>query len=48
MLILQAYYHFKLDLQKVDQHTAGWWLIHGTKHRKDYQLESLELSYRIS
>ena len=32
---LQTYYHFKLDFQKVDQHTGGKWLIHGTKHRKD-------------
>ena len=28
-------YHFKLDFQKVDQHTRGEWLIHGTKRRKD-------------
>ena len=26
---LQNYYHFKLDFQKVDQHTGGKWLIHG-------------------
>ena len=26
---LQTYY-FKLDFQKVDQHTGGKWLIHGT------------------
>ena len=32
---LQIDYHFKLDFQKVDQHTAGKWLIHGTKHHKD-------------
>ena len=31
---LQTYYHFKLDFQKVDQHTGGKWLIHGTKRRK--------------
>ena len=24
---LQPYYHFKLDFQKVDQHTGGKWLI---------------------
>ena len=24
---LQTYYHFKLDFQKVDQHTGGKWLI---------------------
>ena len=45
---LQTYYHFKLDFQKVDQHTGGKWLIHGTKHRKDNQLRSLELPCRIS
>ena len=39
---LQTYYHFKLDFQKVDQHTGGKWLIHGTKSRKDNQLQSLE------
>ena len=44
---LQAY-HFKLDLQKVDQHTWGKWLTHGTKRRKDNQLQSLELPCRIS
>ena len=35
----QTYYHFKLDFQKVDQHT---------KRRKDNQLQSLELPCRIS
>ena len=45
---LQTYYHFKIDFQKVDQHTRGKWLIHGTKHRKDNQLQSLELPCRIS
>ena len=45
---LQAYYHFKLDFQKVDQHTGGKWLIHGTKRRKDNPLQSLELPCRIS
>ena len=29
---------FKLDFQKVDQHTGGKGLIHGTKHGKDNQL----------
>ena len=38
---LQTYYHFKLDFQKVDQDTGGKWLIHGTKRRKDNQLQSL-------
>ena len=36
---LQTYNHFKLDLKK--------WLIHGTKRRKDNQLQSLELPGRI-
>ena len=45
---LQTYYHFKLDFQKVVQHTGGKWLIHGTKCRKDNQLQCLELSCRIS
>ena len=43
---LQTHYHFKLDFQKVDQHTGGRWLIHGTKHHKDNQLQSQELSCR--
>ena len=45
---LQTYYHFKLDFQKVDQPTGGKWLIHGTKCRKDKQLQSIELPWRIS
>ena len=44
---LQTYYHFKLDFQKMDQHTGGKWLIHGTKRRKDNQLQSLELNIRL-
>ena len=35
---LQTHYHFKLDFQKVDQHTEGKWLIHGAKHYKGNQL----------
>ena len=35
-------------LQKVDQHTGGKWLIYGTKHHKDNQLQSLELPSRTS
>ena len=45
---LQTYYHLNLDIQKVDQHTGGKWLIHGNKRRKDNQLQSLELPCRIS
>ena len=40
----QTYYHFKID----HQHAEGKWLIHGTKHRKDNHLQSLELPCRIS
>ena len=29
---LQTHYHLKRDFQKVDQHTGGKGLIHGTKH----------------
>ena len=45
---LQTHYRLKLDFQKVEQHTRGRWLIHGTKHHKDHQLQSLELPCRIS
>ena len=45
---LQTYYHFILDFPKLDQHTGGKWLIHAAKHRKDNQLQSLELPCRIS
>ena len=45
---LQTYDHFKLDFQKVDQHTGDKWLIHGTTRRKDNQLQSMEFPCRIS
>ena len=45
---LQTYYNFKLDFQKVDQHTGGKWLIRGTKRHKDNQLQNLELPCRMS
>ena len=45
---LQTRYHFKLDFQKVGQHTGGKCLIHGTEHCKDNQLQSLELPCRMS
>ena len=47
MTNLQTYYHLKLDFQKVDQHTGGEWLIHGTKRRKDNQLQSHGSMLRI-
>ena len=48
MSILQTHYHFKLDFQKVDQRKGGKWLIHGTKHHTNNQLQSLDLPCRIS
>ena len=45
---LQTYNNFKLDFQKMEQHTGGKWLIHGTKCRKDNQFQRLELPCRVS
>ena len=45
---LKTYCHFKLDFQKVEQHTGGKGLINGTKRRKDNQLQNLKLPSRIS
>ena len=45
---LQTHYNFKLDFEKVEQHTGGSWLIHGTKRHKNNQLQILELPCRIS
>ena len=38
----------KVDLQKVDQHAGGKWLIHDTKRHMDNQVQSLKLPCRIS
>ena len=38
----------KFDVQQVDQHAGGKWLIHSTKRHKDNQLQSLKLHCRIS
>ena len=40
---LQTYYHFKQEFKKMDHHTGGHWLIWGTKHSKDNQLQSLDI-----
>ena len=45
---LQPNCSLKIDFQKVDRHAGGKWLIHDTKRRKDNQLQSLKLPYRIS
>ena len=44
---LQPNCRLKIDLQKVDQHAGGKWLIHDTKRPKDNQLQSLKLPCRI-
>ena len=36
---LQTNCCLKLDFQKVYQYTGDQWLIHGTRHRKDNQLQ---------
>ena len=38
---LKTQLSFKTNFQKVDQHTGGKRLIHGTKTHKDNQLQSL-------
>ena len=48
MTNLQPNCCLKIDFQKVDQHARGKWLIYDTKLRKDNQLQSLKLHYRIS
>ena len=45
---LRTNYCLKLDFPKVDQHTGGKWLIQGSKHRMDNQLQNLELPCGIS
>ena len=37
-----------LDFQNIDQDAGGKWLIQGTKHRNDNQLQSLEIPRKIS
>ena len=45
---LQPHCDFKLDFQKVDQHTIGQWLIHCTKHHKEIKMQSPELRAETS
>ena len=45
---LQTHSPFKLDFQKVYQHSGDKCLIPGTKHHKDNQLKILELPCSIS
>ena len=47
MSTLQNYYHFEINFQNVDQYTGGTRSVHGTKRRKDNQLQSPKLSFRI-
>ena len=39
---------FQTRIPKVDQHTGGKWLIHGTKHRKDNQLQSNGITVHLA
>ena len=39
---------FKTNFRKVDRYTGVKWLIHVAKHRRDNQLQSLELTCKIS
>ena len=45
---VQTNYRSILDFQKMAQHTGGKWLIHGTKHHKDDQLQGMAFPCRIS
>ena len=45
---VQTHYLFKLDSQKVVQHTGSKLLIHGTKHHKESQLQYLRCRMAIS
>ena len=45
---LQPNCSLKVDFQKVHQHAGGKWLIHDTQRRKNNQLQSLKLPYKIS
>ena len=45
---LRTHYNFKLDFQKMNQHTRRKWLMHGTKRDRDNDLQSLELPCEIS
>ena len=42
--------HLNLNVAELDHHTGGKWLVHGTKHRKENQLQMPEtpLSCRLS
>ena len=39
---------FKAYVRKLHQHARGKWLIHGTKHHKENQLQSLRLPCKIT
>ena len=45
---LQSNCCLKIDFRKLEHHVGGKWLIQDTKRRKDNQLQSLKLPYRIS
>ena len=45
---LQTQLSFQTRFPKSGPHTGGKWLVHGTKHRKDNQLQNLELPCKLS
>ena len=47
-ILLTNHLSFKTYFQNVHQHAGGKWLIHGTNHNNDHQLQSMELPYRLS
>ena len=40
--------HLNLNVTKLDNHTGGKWLVHGTKRHKENQLQCLEHPCRLS
>ena len=40
--------HLNLNVTKLDHHTGGKWLVHGTKRRKENQLQCLKHPRRLS
>ena len=40
--------HLNLIVAKLEHHTGGQWLVHGTKHRQENQLQCLKHRCRLS
>ena len=39
--------HLNSNVAKLDYHTGGTWLVHGTKHHKENQLQCLKHPCRL-